>query len=147
MNHWSARRHLASIPDRVLPPRLEERVLAHTRACPSCRQRLDEYFATDRLLQRIPASLLAVAGGSAVESRLAGLRRWAPAPSAPPVGRWRAPVLGAVALIVAVMLQLSIVLPPAPSRAPRGERGGERWVVVASVPNDTQLGGAMGGWR
>ncbi|UCE84791.1 MAG: zf-HC2 domain-containing protein [Deltaproteobacteria bacterium] len=141
MNHWRARRHLAAVPDHTLSPDLEARVLAHTRNCASCRRVLHEHWASERLLQRIPASMIPLGIGADAALRLAGLTRWAPE-AAPVVGRWRAPALGVVAVLVAVLLQLSLVLPVTP-----GIATAEPWIEVSTRAGEPATVGGMAGWR
>ncbi len=141
MIHFTARRYLAAIPDHAVPGDLEARVLDHARGCPRCRRVLQEHWAAESLLQRIPASLIPLGGGAAAEIRLSGLSRWAPEPT-PPVGRWRAPALGLAAALVAVMLQLSLSLPPTPAVA-----AAEPWIEVAALSGEPNTVGAMAGWR
>ena len=141
MNHFRARRHLAAIPDHMLAAGLEARVLAHARRCPSCRRTLHEHRAAEGLLASIPAALIPLGSGAAAERRLQGLIRWAPEPVRP-VGRWRAPALGAIAAIVAVMLELSVTLP-----LTRPSTASDPWIEVAALPSGLEAAGGMAGWR
>ena len=102
MMHWKARRLLPAIYDGTLPELVELDVHVHALGCARCLRAMREFEMAERLLQRMPASLLPLEWSPTSYSRLASLSRWSPDPVRKPE-RWRAPALGlasAVALFV-----------------------------------------------
>ncbi|MEN8158458.1 MAG: zf-HC2 domain-containing protein [Myxococcota bacterium] len=98
MRHRAARRRLPQLLDRTLAPERERAVWAHVDQCRDCRERLAEFEACGRLLERLPAGLIPLAPTPAGEQRLAGLARWSPAPA-----RGEGPETAALAVAAAAL--------------------------------------------
>lgn len=112
MNHFRARRLLASLPDGTLEPAVETAVRAHAEGCAHCTRRLGEYEAMDDLLRSLPASLVPRADSHAADAAIAALARHAERRREP---RWlRLPVhpIGAVATAAALLLGVFLLTPP-----------------------------------
>lgn len=103
MNHRRARALLSDSLDGMLVPPLQQELRLHLAGCPACSRELRELRAAERLLGRLPASLLAQAWTPAGEVRLRALTRWAEEPEAVAV-RWQVPALGALAAVALALL-------------------------------------------
>ncbi len=100
MRHRAARRRLPQLLDHTLPAATERAVWAHVDACDGCRERLAEFEACARLLERLPAGLIPLSPTPAGDQRLARLARWGPEPMA---SRSEAPETAALALVAAAL--------------------------------------------
>ena len=98
MRHRAARRRLPQLLDHTLAPETERAVRAHVGQCHDCRERLAEFEACGRLLERLPTSLIPLAPTPAGEQRLVGLARWSPAPA-----RGEGPETAALAVAAAAL--------------------------------------------
>lgn len=112
MNHFRARRLLASLPDGTLEPAVEAVVRAHVKGCARCARRLAEYAAMEDLLRSLPASLVPRSESRAADVAIVALARHAERRREP---RWlRLPVhpIGAVATAAALLLGVFLLTPP-----------------------------------
>jgi anti-sigma factor RsiW len=100
--------------------------------CPACAARLAEFEACERLLARLPSSLIPLDASTADEHRLAGLARWRPLPPRP-----RAiPELAALSLAaaaVACVVALTNTSRWLPSTETTGGTGTQLAFVVPAV--------------
>ncbi len=108
MIHRTARRLLAAVPDRTLPAPLEAAVRDHADRCPTCARELAELEAAERLLLRLPASLLPRTETAADRARLARLASWAR--RAPPHWAERLGLQAVGALAGAALIALVITM-------------------------------------
>jgi anti-sigma factor RsiW len=133
MNHWTARRLLAAVPDHTLPAPLEAEVRRHAGRCRRCRRHLDELRATEALLARLPRALVPLEPRPSADARLAGLARWA----SPPVPTWGERIgvsavgAAAAAALLAMVLTSTGVWPPVEIES--------RGVTLAAVLPETRL--------
>jgi anti-sigma factor RsiW len=100
MRHFSAWRRLSQLLDHTLPAATDRAVWAHVDECGECQDRLAEYEACGRLLERLPAGLIPLSPTPAGEQRLVGLARWSPAAAVP---RGEGPETAALALAAAAL--------------------------------------------
>lgn len=137
LGHGSARRRLPALLDGALPESEARAVRRHAGRCRRCARHLRELEASERLLRRLPASLLDP-GARTPARRLAGLARWSrgdrPTPPAPAL-----PALGALVAAAALVLLLS-----AAGIRPEVEPGERAVLGSAAVPESTLI---PDGWR
>lgn len=110
----------------------------HAARCRRCARHWRELEASERLLRRLPASV--VDPGDRAGDRLAALSRWGPRPRPrPATGGAGLPALGAVAAAAALVVLLSLV-----GVSPKGVPS-ERPVLVSAVVPESNL--IPDGWR
>jgi anti-sigma factor RsiW len=133
VNHWTARRLLASVPDHTLPAPLEAEVRRHAARCRRCHHHLDELAASEALLAKLPSALVPLEPRPGADARLAGLARWA----GPPVPTWgeRLGVSAAGACAAAALLALVLTSTAAWPPVEPESRG----VTLAAVLPETRL--------
>jgi anti-sigma factor RsiW len=125
VTHLRARRLVSSLPDGLLPARLERRVRAHLVRCAACRTELAALEGSAALLRRLPRSLVPLRSEASADERLAALARWGRVPASPSVrattGRSRLALAGRLAPLAATVA-LALLLGGSPSEVP--EDGG-----------------------
>jgi hypothetical protein len=112
MNHLRARRLLATLPDRTLPPETDAQVRAHAAGCTRCQRLLAQYEAMDRLLQSMPAELVPPEASAEAEGALGLLARWAGPVRSPWFERFPLHPIGAVATAVLLFVGVFLLTPP-----------------------------------
>jgi anti-sigma factor RsiW len=129
VNHWKARRLLASLLDGSLPARSERALRLHAAHCGRCRVALAELLEAEALLAELPVSLVPLDPSPAAEARLAALARWAAEPPRSPAARL-APALGTLAAAAALAVMFSV-----PLSVPRVDTRTEPVTLAAVLPD------------
>lgn len=106
MSHRKARTLLPQVLDGSLAPVTEALVRAHAEQCRRCSRALADFVASERLLSRLPRSILADPAPEQITTRLHALARWAMDAEPSWAERLSATALGTAAAVVLAALVL-----------------------------------------
>jgi anti-sigma factor RsiW len=131
MRHGKARTLLPQVLDGSLTPVTEAQVRAHAERCRRCSRALADFVTSERLLGRLPRSILADPAPEQLTSRLHGLARWAM--DAEPTWAER---LGATALgTAAAVMLVAVVLGGQGWQPPSQADARDATTIVAVLPD------------